>query len=84
MKISAIAFAPIRLILDGADLTGADLKDANLSGANLRDANLSEANLSGANLSGAKNLTQTQLDKACGNADTKLPGGLTLKTMCPQ
>ena len=46
-----------------ADLTGADL----------------DANLSGANLSDAKNLTQEQLDKACGNADTKLPEGLTLK-----
>jgi uncharacterized protein YjbI with pentapeptide repeats len=34
--------------------------------------------LSGANLSGAKNLTQTQLDGACGNS-TKLPEGLMIK-----
>jgi uncharacterized protein YjbI with pentapeptide repeats len=79
--------------LSGADLSEADLSDANLSGANLRDANLSEATLSGANLSGAnlrdaKNLTQTQLNEACGNANAKgspegrglkLPEGLTLK-----
>jgi hypothetical protein len=80
--------------LMGANLSGAHLSDANLSGANLYFANLSGAdlyrvnlsgadlyrpNLSGANLLGAKNLTQTQLDKACGNADTKLPEGLTLK-----
>jgi hypothetical protein len=72
-----------------ANLSGADLSSANLSGANLREANLiaadlSSANLSGANLSSAdlssvRNLTQTQLDKACGNSDTKLLEGLTLK-----
>jgi len=33
-------------------------------------------------LSDAKNLIQEQLDQACGNADTKLPEGLTLKVMC--
>ena len=38
--------------------------------------------LMGANLSRAENLTQEQLDQACGNEDTKLPGGLTLKAMC--
>ena len=76
--------------LSGADLNGAKLFDANLSGANLSganlsradlsDANLGNAGLSGATLSNAKNLTQTQLDEACGNA-TKLPEGLTIK-MC--
>jgi uncharacterized protein YjbI with pentapeptide repeats len=45
----------------------------------LLDAILRDANLSGADLSDAKNLTQTQLDKACGKAETKLPEGLTLK-----
>src|SRR5262245_41648506 len=56
------------------------LGGANLSGANLSDTDLSGADLSGANLSDAKNLTQTQLDKACGNENTKLPERLTLKT----
>jgi uncharacterized protein YjbI with pentapeptide repeats len=41
--------------------------EAPFSLANLSVANLSGADLSGANLSGAKNLTQEQLDKACGN-----------------
>jgi Pentapeptide repeats (8 copies) len=62
--------------LTGANLSGADLSGASLGGANLTLASLSNANLTGANLSGADlsgNLTQEQLDKACGNADTKLP-----------
>jgi len=80
--------------LTGANLTAADLINANLTGANLNDANLtgttlnganltgvdlSEANLSHARLSKAKNLTQKQLAEACGNEQTKLPEGLTLK-----
>ncbi|WP_404943815.1 hypothetical protein [Rhizobium ruizarguesonis] len=32
------------------------------------------ADLTGADLTGAKNLTQTQLDKACGDAKTMLDG----------
>jgi Pentapeptide repeats (8 copies) len=77
----------IRANLSGANLIGADLSGAYLFSANLSDADLSDAELSGANLSGAdlrnvKNLTQTQLEEACGNANTKLPEGLTLKP-CP-
>jgi len=69
-----------RADLSRADLSGANLSRADLSGADLSDANLGNAGLSGATLSNAKNLTQTQLDEACGNA-TKLPEGLTIK-MC--
>jgi uncharacterized protein YjbI with pentapeptide repeats len=71
--------------LEGANLSGTDLSDANLSRADLSHdagqnrANLSHANLSGANLSRAVNLTQTQLDVACGDINTKLPAGLTVK-----
>jgi uncharacterized protein YjbI with pentapeptide repeats len=60
-----------------AKLWGADLSNANLSGADL-----TIADLSGAELSSAQNLTQRQLDKACGNEKTKLPEAeprLTLK-----
>src|SRR6516162_7000332 len=57
--------------LSGANLSGANLSRADLSAADLSDANLGNAGLSGATLSNAKNLTQTQLDEACGNA-TKL------------
>jgi uncharacterized protein YjbI with pentapeptide repeats len=73
--------------LNFADLSGADLSDQKnvprgeevyLSGADLSSANMKGALLSGANLSGAKNLTQTQLDGACGNS-TKLPEGLMIK-----
>jgi uncharacterized protein YjbI with pentapeptide repeats len=78
--------------LSGADLSaenlvgelgGANLSEANLSYANLSGANLSGTDLSGANLSGATNLAQTRLDEACGNANTKLPEGLTLKLCSP-
>jgi len=66
--------------LRGADLSEhAPLSGANQSGADLSEADLRDANLSGADLSDVKNLTQTQLDKACGNANTKLPKELTLK-----
>ena len=65
--------------LNGADLSYANLNGATLRGATLSDATLSDADLNGANLRGAKNLTQEQLDRACGNENTKLPEGLTLK-----
>ena len=68
--------------LSNANLFDATLSGADLSRADLSGADLSRADLSGADLSRAENLTQTQLDKACGNADTKLPEGLTLKP-CP-
>ena len=53
-----------------------------LSNANLSRATLTNANLSGADLSNAKNLTQMQVEEACGDANTNLPEGLTLKP-CP-
>jgi hypothetical protein len=75
--------------LGHANLSGADLRHADLSGAYLRradlmtatliDAKLSGAHLTGANLSGAVGLTQTQLNDACGDADIKLPEGLTIE-----
>jgi uncharacterized protein YjbI with pentapeptide repeats len=70
-----------------ADLTKADLGSANLSGADLSSADLSDAKLFGANLSGAnlrgRGLTQTQLDGACGDANTKPPEGLKPPKLCP-
>jgi pentapeptide repeat protein len=65
--------------LTGANLTGAQLGGTNLGGADLTGANLSAANLSAADLRGALNLAPGQLDEACGNSNTKLPEGLTLK-----
>jgi Pentapeptide repeats (8 copies) len=67
--------------LDVANLHGANLGYGDLHRANLREANLHGANLSYADLLGAKNLTQDQLDKACGE-NTKLDPPLTIKP-CP-
>ena len=67
----------------GSDLRRADLSFAQLTGADLNSANLRGANLSNANLSNVRNLTQEQLDEACGT-DTKLPPDLTLKPCRPQ
>jgi len=81
-----------------ANLTGAWIHGANLEGASLRDANLAEANLTftnfkrtnlwnadlaGADLSDAENLTQAQLDGACGSEKTMLPEGLTIRHCTP-
>ncbi|MFF7989645.1 pentapeptide repeat-containing protein [Kitasatospora xanthocidica] len=59
-------------MLVAADLSGADLRLADLIGADLRDTNLA-----GADLSTALYLTQSQLHAARGDADTRLPAGLT-------
>jgi uncharacterized protein YjbI with pentapeptide repeats len=64
--------------LHGADLSNADLENANLGVASLSDADLRGANLSGADLRQAIDLTQDQLDKACGD-NVKLDRGLTVK-----
>lgn len=64
-----------------ASFRGADLSRANLVGAYLHSADLTGANLEGANLSGAelgttRGLTQSQLNRACGDESTELPAGL--------
>ncbi len=65
--------------LRGTDLGSAVLRGADLSSANLVMVDLSRADLSGADLRGTQNLVQAQLDKACGDANTKLPKDLTLR-----
>ncbi len=62
--------------LYGVNLSGANLEGARLQGANLSRANLSGAILRDANLSTVKYLKQEQINKAFGNAKTKLPEGL--------
>jgi len=80
LSVAKLGFADLRFAsLDHANLSGANLSGADLSRADLGGAELSGANLSGADLREVRNLTQTQLDEACGNADTKLLEGLTLK-----
>ena len=79
--------------LSVANLFGGQFSDSNFADANLRDstlvgayfdgANFSGADLTGANLGGvdlrsAIGLTQRQLNKACGDKETQLRGGLTI------
>jgi uncharacterized protein YjbI with pentapeptide repeats len=73
--------------LGGANLISADLRDANLIGAAFHGAiivraDLRGARLSGADLSDAHGVTQEQLDEACGDDETRLPEGLTIRR-CP-
>jgi len=49
-----------------------------LQGANFRNADLTGANFSGAELDRAGGLTQSQLNKACGDQATTLPAGLSI------
>ena len=70
---------------NGSDFSGANLRNAALVGtyfgsSNLENADLAGANASGADLSIAKGLTQSQLSRACGDATTKLPQGLSIPT----
>jgi uncharacterized protein YjbI with pentapeptide repeats len=86
-------FSGARLVLmcmSFADFKGASFRNADLSGANLAHAILDDADLSGAilsitsikgtDLSRAKGLTQPQLDRACGDADTRVASPLKVKT----
>ena len=79
--------------LIGADLRGANLRGAYLIGADLEGADLGTADLTGADLRGADLrgadltesvfLTQSQLDSAKGDLDTKVPPSLTRPTHWP-
>jgi len=63
-----------------ADLSSADFARARLNYADFTGARLSSASFRGADLTHVKGLTQRQLDEACGDAVTKLPQGLSVKT----
>lgn len=64
-----------------ADFSRANLSGAHLTNADLRGSDLGGANLAGADLSGSDiretNITQQQLDSACGSG-TRLPAGLRI------
>jgi len=77
-----------RANLTGANFGAADLRDADFEGTDLQTAKFYDARLGGANLKatdlrGAWGLTQKQLDEACGDENTALPEGLTIKR-CPE
>jgi uncharacterized protein YjbI with pentapeptide repeats len=73
-----------------ADFSGASFRDTDLAGANLAHAKLDDADFTnadlsitsfkGTDLSHARGLTQKQLDQACGDANTKPPFGLRIRT----
>lgn len=61
-----------------ADLTNASFVGTYLEGADFRGATLDGTNFSGAEMDRARGLTQARLDRACGDATTRLPAGLTI------
>lgn len=64
----------------GTDLSGANLAHAKLDGADLTGARMTITSIKGTDLTRAKGLTQSQLDAACGDTETKVPAGLAAKT----
>lgn len=54
--------------------------NCDLSGADLTSAVFSITSIKGTNLATPTGLTQAQVDMACGDASTRLPPGLTVKT----
>jgi len=65
-------------LFSASDLSGATFQDADLSKVEFEGVDLS-----GANLERARNLTPRLLNRACGNAKTRLPLGLTIGP-CPR
>jgi uncharacterized protein YjbI with pentapeptide repeats len=70
-------------VFSGSNFSGANLENSSWVGAYLgssrfRGANLAGANFSGAEMDHASGLTQAQLDQACGDQATTLPGGLRI------
>jgi uncharacterized protein YjbI with pentapeptide repeats len=61
----------------GANLTGANLAHANLTGADMTGAILDITSIKGTDLTRVKGLTQRQVTRACADAETRLPSGLT-------
>lgn len=60
------------------NMTNASFVGAYLDGANFSGARLEGTNFGGASLARATGLTQSQLNRACGDEATKLPRGLTI------
>lgn len=62
----------------GANLTNASFVGAYLQGSNFSGATLNGTNFAGAQLTRATGLTQSQLNRACGDSSTILPSGLRI------
>lgn len=62
----------------GANLTNASFVGAYLDGANFSGATLDGTNFAGASLQRATGLSQSRLNRACGDEATQLPSGLRI------
>lgn len=62
----------------GANLTNASFVGAYLDGANFSGATLDGTNFAGASLQRATGLSQSRLNRACGDEATQLPSGLSI------
>lgn len=62
----------------GTELSGANLAHAKLDGADMTGAKTAITSFLGTDLRKVKGLTQDQVNAACGDAQTKLPPGLTV------
>jgi uncharacterized protein YjbI with pentapeptide repeats len=69
-----------RATFRGTDLSGANLAHAILDGADLTGAVMSITSLKGTDLTRVKGLDQKQLDQACGDAETKVPAGMKVRS----
>ena len=70
-------------VFTGANFSGANMENATFVGTYLQGAKFSGATLTGVNFSGAEmdratGLTQAQLNRACGDAPTRLPRGMRI------
>jgi len=63
----------------GANLTNASFVGAYLDGANFSGATLDGTNFAGASLQRATGLSQSRLNRACGDEATQLPSGLSIR-----
>lgn len=62
------------------DLSAANLAHAKMDGADLTGADMTVTSIKGTDLRHVKGLTQSQLDQACGDAETRVPAGMRVKT----
>lgn len=73
----------LRCNLRGSVFAGADLQTASFEGSDLREADFTGALIGltyfgGADLSTAKDITTERISGACGDAETRLPEGVTI------
>ena len=62
-----------------ATLNGARLTGGRFGGADFDGASMNRTDIRSTDLSGARGLTQAQVSRACGDANTRLPGSLTTR-----